>query len=182
MTLICWNLYEYAHYVIRNLKEKLYLPENLNKLISNLRLYLTWITYVVLFKHNTCSFFLRSAKCFQLKYFWIYRCSYRKMLKQFQVSLLLISFECDIFLSPNLIWKKTRHYPWCSWYWISILTYMHYINKYLLYVMHVVKVNIENQFHMHQDLVPGAKLFFWLFPNPNKLGGFAKNESGVPVR
>lgn len=61
---------------------------------------------------------------------------------------------------------------------------MHYINKYLLYVMHVVKVNIENQFHMHQDLVPGAKLFFRLSPHPNqnKLGGFAKNESGVPVR
>lgn len=50
--------------------------------------------------------------------------------------------------------------------------------------MHVVKVNIENQFHMHQDLVPGAKLFFRLSPHPNqnKLGGFAKNESGVPVR
>lgn len=39
--------------------------------------------------------------------------------------------------------------------------------KYLLYVMYVVKVNIENEFHLHQDLGPGARLFFRLFPHPN---------------
>lgn len=52
--------------------------------------------------------------------------------------------------------------------------------KYLLYVMYVVKVNIENEFHLHQDLGPGARLFFRLFPHPNsnKLEGFAKMKAG----
>lgn len=50
--------------------------------------------------------------------------------------------------------------------------------------MNVVKINIENQFKLHQDPFPRARVFVRLFPhpNPNKLGFFARNENGVPIQ
>lgn len=32
----------------------------------------------------------------------------------------------------------------------------------------MLKVNIENQFHLHENLVPGARLFVRLFSHPNQ--------------